>query len=112
MKRGDVYYALLDPTIGHEQSGRRPVIVIQSDTLNRVIKTVLVIPLTSNVRRAHLPSCHLVKSGDGGLGSDSVALCHQLRVLDASRLGRRLGSLSDAAVEAIDEKLLFTLDLP
>ena len=73
--------------------------------------TVLAIPLTTNLRRASLPSCVQVTQGDGGLTSDSVILCHQMRALDKSRLKKRLGVLSDAAVLAVEARLLFTLGI-
>ena len=66
-------------------------------------------PLTTNLRRAALPSCVQVAQGDGGLSSDSVVLCHQMRVLDKGRLKQRLGVLSDAALLAVEARLLLTL---
>ena len=107
--RGEIWTAELDPTQGSEQAGRRPVLVLQNDAINRFTTTVLAIPLTTNLRRAALPSCVQVTQGDGGLTSDSVILCHQMRALDKSRLKKRLGVLSDAAVLAVEARLLFTL---
>ena len=70
--RGEIWTAELDPTQGSEQAGRRPVLVLQNDAINRFTTTVLAIPLTTNLRRASLPSCVQVTQGDGGLASDSV----------------------------------------
>ena len=109
--RGEIWTAELDPTQGSEQAGRRPVLVLQNDAINRFTTTVLAIPLTTNLRRAALPSCVQVTQGDGGLASDSVILCHQMRALDKSRLKKRLGILSDAAVLAVEARLLFTLGI-
>ena len=109
--RGEIWTAELDPTQGSEQAGRRPVLVLQNDAINRFTTTVLAIPLTTNLRRAALPSCVQVTQGDGGLTSDSVILCHQMRALDKSRLKKRLGILSDAAVLAVEARLLFTLGI-
>jgi mRNA interferase MazF len=111
MRRGDVYLASLDPAIGHEQQGRRPVLVFQNDVLNAAATTVLIIPFTTTLRRASLPSCLLVRQGDGGLTSDSVALCHQMRVLDASRLTTRLGTLAPTTMAAISRVVVFTLGI-
>jgi len=94
IKRGEVWLANLDPTRGSEQAGTRPVLVL----INRFTTTTLTIPFTTNLRRASLPLCFLVLKGDGGLVSDSVALCHQLRVLDKSRLQRKLGELSQQSL--------------
>lgn len=109
--RGEIWTAELDPTQGSEQAGRRPVLVLQNDAINRFTTTVLAIPLTTNLRRASLPSCVQVAQGDGGLTSDSVILCHQMRALDKSRLKKRLGILSDATMLAVEARLLFTLGI-
>ena len=106
-----MYLADLNPVRGHEQAGNRPVVVVQSDVINSATSTVVIVPFTTNLRRALLPSCHLVRAGDGGLSQDSVALCHQLRVVDKSRLTTRLGALSAEAMQGISEKLLFSLAL-
>lgn len=89
MKRGDVFLADLDPTKGSEQAGRRPVIVLQDNRLIPATLTILVIPLTTNLRMQKLPTCVLVPSGEGGLRQDSVALCHQMRALDKNGLVER-----------------------
>ena len=111
MRKGDVYLADLDPTRGSEQAGTRPVVIFQKDVLNKFTRTIVVIPFTTNLKRAQLPSGVLVHKGDGGLREDSVALCHQIRVLDRSRLTVRLGSLSPEAMKQIEAVLAFTLDM-
>jgi mRNA interferase MazF len=111
MTRGDVYLANFDPVIGSEQGGVRPVVIFQNDALNRLTRTVIVIPFTTNLRRAALQSCHLVRAGDGGLREESVALCYQIRVVDGSRLTTRLGALSAATMQEIARKVLFTLGI-
>ena len=98
MTRGEVWLAALDPARGSEQAGTRPVLILQADPLNEFLRTVVVIPFTSNMRWARFPFCVSVSAGDGGLASDSVALCHQIRVSDMSRLLRRLGQVSDATM--------------
>lgn len=107
--RGEVWFADLNPTRGSEQAGVRPVIVFQTDRLNEFTSTVLAIPLTTNLRRAALPSCLLIRQGEGGLASDSVALCHQMRVLDKARLQRRLGILNQPTLAAVESHMLFTM---
>jgi mRNA interferase MazF len=106
--RGEVWFADLNPTRGSEQAGVRPVIIFQTDRLNEFTSTVLAIPLTTNLRRAALPSCLLIHHGEGGLASDSVALCHQMRVIDKTRLQRRLGILSQPTLSAVESRVLFT----
>ncbi|MEA2033578.1 MAG: type II toxin-antitoxin system PemK/MazF family toxin [Euryarchaeota archaeon] len=111
IRRGEMWLANLNPTRGSEQAGIRPVLIFQTDLLNRFATTVLAIPLTTNLRRASLPSCVLVTRGEGGLVSDSVALCHQLRVLDKSRLQRKLGTVSQQTLSTIENRMLFTMGI-
>ena len=94
-KRGEIWLANLNPIRGSEQAGTRPVLIFQNDRINRFTSTFLSIPLTTNLQRASLPSCVTISQGEGGLTKDSVALCHQLRVLDGTRLLKRLGSISN-----------------
>lgn len=111
VKRGEVWLADLNPVRGSEQAGMRPVLIIQTNAINRFTTTVLVIPFTTNLRRTALPSCVQVASGEGGLSSESVALCHQLRVLDQSRMTRKLGEIPIATLENIESCVLFTLGI-
>jgi mRNA interferase MazF len=101
MRRGQVWLATLDPVRGSEQAGTRPVLVLQADPLNDFLRTIVVVPFTTNVRWARFPFCVLVTAGDGGLAADSVALCHQIRVSDKSRLRQCLGQVSDAAIAKV-----------
>jgi mRNA interferase MazF len=110
-KRSEVWLADLNPIRGSEQASIRPVLIFQNDTINSFTTTAVTIPFTTNLRRAALPSCVQVAAGEGGLGSDSVALCHQLRVLDTTRLIRRLGSVSQQTMLDVERCVLFTLGI-
>jgi mRNA interferase MazF len=111
IRRGDIWLADLNPIRGSEQAGTRPVLIFQNDAINAFTTTVLAIPLTTNLRRAALPSCVQLVKGEGGLMSDSVALCHQLRVLDKSRLLRKIGAVSQETIAAMESCVLFTLGI-
>lgn len=111
LRRGDVWLADLDPVRGSEQAGKRPVIVIQNDQITRGTRTVLAIPLTSNVDRATLPSAVLIQKDEGGLQQDSIALCHQMKVLDKTRLTRRIGRLTTETLNEIESRVLYTLGI-
>ncbi len=111
IKRGEVWLADLNPIRGSEQAGIRPILIFQNDTINTFTTTVVTIPFTTNLRRTALPSCVRVAAGDGGLSDDSVALCHQLRVLDVERLIRRLGIVSRPTMVAVERCVLFTLGI-
>lgn len=111
MSRGDVYLADLNPSRGSEQAGVRPVIVVQRGTLDRFTQTVIVVPMTSNLRRSRIPGTPTVPTNEGGLTQASVALCYQTVVLDRQRLIRRLGTLSSTYLEQLNEALRYTLQL-
>ena len=108
IKRGEIWLANLNPIQGSEQAGMRPVLVFQNDAINRFTTTFLCIPFTTNLRRAALPTCVLVNAANGGLRTDSVALCHQLRVLDKSRLQRKVGTIDEQTMTEIENCVLFT----
>lgn len=95
MKRGDVFDTHLNPTEGSEQAGIRPVIVVSRDAINQYSFVVVVVPLTSakNIKRSY-PNNVLIKSGNGGLTADSVALGGQVRAITKVRLLQQRGSLS------------------
>jgi len=103
--------AELNPVRGSEQAGTRPVLILQNDFINPFTTTVLAIPFTSNLRRASLPTCVRVPAGEGGLANDSVAICHQMRVMDASRLTRRLGRVGKGTIGRVEQCMLFTLGI-
>ncbi|APB34769.1 PemK-like protein [Gloeomargarita lithophora Alchichica-D10] len=109
LKRGEVWLVNLNPTQGSEQAGIRPVIIFQNDIVSQFSTTIIAIPLTTNQRRASLPICILIEQGDGGLSQDSVALCFQIRVLDKTRLIRKLGQLSAETIAQLEEVMLVTL---
>jgi mRNA interferase MazF len=111
IKRGEIWLAELNPIRGFEQAGTRPVLILQNNSINRFTNTFLAIPLTTNLRRASLPTSVFLSEGEGGLDKDSVALCHQLRVLDKSRLMRRLGLISELKLAEVDRCVLFTIGI-
>jgi mRNA interferase MazF len=108
IKRGEIWWADLNPIRGSEQAGIRPVLIFQNNAVNAFTTTVLAIPLTTNLRRAKLPTSVRVNAGEGGLTSDSVILCHQLRALDTTRLQGRLGMISPNTMRAVEGCVLFT----
>jgi mRNA interferase MazF len=109
--RGDIYLADLNPSRGSEQAGVRPVILVQRQNLDRFTRTVVVIPVTTNLRRAQIPGTVLIAAGEGGLSQESVALCYQIVVIDRQRLQRQLGTLSTVYLQRLGEAIRYTLDL-
>jgi mRNA interferase MazF len=110
--RGDVVLSDLNPVIGTEQAGIRPVVVIQINRANAVSPHTIIAPLTSKIRRALLPSHVFIPSGIGGLNQDSVGLCEQIRVIDKSRIIRVIGHLDDVYMEELAKALCTILGLP
>ena len=86
--RGDIYLADLNPSRGSEQAGIRPVIIVEYNNIDCFTSTVVVIPLTSNLRRTQIPRTMVIPAGQGGLNQESVALCYQIVVIDRQRLQR------------------------
>lgn len=111
MKRGELWMASLDPTRGSEQAGTRPVLVLQADSFNVFLRTAVVVPFTSNLNWAGYPFCVEVAVGEGGLTGDSVALCHQAPTIDKTRLVRRMGQVSDATLNQVEQALCVAVDL-
>jgi len=109
IERGEIWLANLDPTQGSEQAGTRPIIIFQDSTLSKFTTTIITIPLTTNLRRSALPTCLIISKGQGGLNQDSVALCHQIRVLDKTRLIKKLGKLELEIINSLENIVLFTL---
>jgi len=101
-----VFLAVLDPTRGSEQAGRRPVLVISRERNNQLL------PVVKSDRRTIYPNEVLLAEGTAGLRVDSIALCYQIRTLDKSRLEQDLGELDDANLRrAILEAIRFQLDM-
>jgi mRNA interferase MazF len=114
MKRGDVYFADLNPTQGSEQRGVRPVLVLQRDSISQYTRTIVIVPFTSSQvdKYSQLPSCVFVPQGVGGLYDDSVALGHQVRTIDRKRLSEYLGTLPNSYIVKIEKANAFTLQMP
>lgn len=108
--RGEVWLADLDPTRGHEQAGRRPVLVISEDLFNEgPADLVIVLPISSTLRG--IPSHVPFASPQGGLRVPSVILCEAVRSLAKERLVRKWGAVSASVLAAVEERLRFLLGL-
>ena len=103
VKRGEVYFADLDPAVGSEQGGFRPVVIIQTDVGN-TFSTTTIASRTKNTRRERMPT-HVCVSGDDDPPRDSVAMLEQLRTINKSRLKSYVGRLSEMTMKKIDSAL-------
>ena len=111
VKRGQIYFADLTGSVGHEQSGVRPVLVVQNDIGNRHSPTVIAVPLTSQIKKSYLPTHVILEAGAGGLPNQSVVLSEQILTLDKCRLQNPLGRLDSSDMQAVDQSLLNSLGL-
>ena len=102
ISQGDVWWADLGEPVGSEPGFRRPVIVVQGDNFNRsALRTVVAVPLTSNLRWAAAPGNVRLTARATGLPRDSVANVSQLVALDRSILIERIGRLSSSKLELV-----------
>ena len=113
MNYGDVFWADLPAIGGHEQGGRRPVIIFQ-DTASFTLPTVLVIPLTSKLSARRFPGVVLIQpSPTNGLSAPSLALVFQLRVCDLYRVDEDpVGHLDDPDLQAVQAMAKALMQLP
>lgn len=105
--RGDIFFADLDPIIGSEQGGVRPVVVIQNDTGNKFSPTVIVAAVTSSSKKS-MPT-HIKLEGTEGLTPKSIVLLEQIRTIDKSRLLYKIASLGAGKLREIDEALKISI---
>jgi len=118
IKQGDIYWVTLTGS-GSEQSGRRPCIVMSRLSVNNAGRTVIVVPMTTNVTSANpyyrilLPVVEIVKDPNytSALADVSVAKCDHLRVLDKSLLETKIGKLTATALIAVELGISFVFDL-
>lgn len=109
--RGDIYLANLDPHIGAEQGGTRPVLVLQNNAGNFFAPTLVVAPITSRTwKKGGLPThCHL--KGVEGLKDASVVLLEQIKVIDKVRIKRYLGRVNRKQMDAVNAAIEVSLGL-
>lgn len=102
-----VFMADLNPVLGSEQQGKRPVLVISDETTNSIMPVVTILPLTSLKKgRRIYPNEVLLKQGVAGLTADSIVLAHQIRTISKQRLAERLGDIDHAGLQTMIEDAL------
>ena len=108
--QGDVFWVKLPATRGSEPTQKRPVVIVQRNSINRSkFQTVLVVPLTTQKKHAHLPGNVLLKKGDANLPHSSLARGTHVMVIDKSRLQEKIGTLSKSRTEQIIHNIVFVL---
>ena len=111
--RWSLFQATLDPASGHEQAGRRPVLVVSNEGFNQATGLLTVVPLTSNKPGRRLrPNEVLLEAGVAGQPVESIAHCYQIRTISLARVHSAIGRLTDPELRRrIAEALLDHLEL-
>jgi|SRR3989304_7777041 len=111
MKRGEIYFANLNPTVGSEIRKIRPVLIVSNNANNNAADTVTVVPITSNTTKV-FPFEVLLKTNRTGLEKLSKAQCHQIRTISKLRInGNILGIVNDEIMEKIEYGIKLHLGL-
>jgi len=111
VQRGDIFYANLNPVIGSEQGGIRPVLILQNDIGNKYSPTTIVAAITSRIKKAKLPTHVELSSERYNLEKDSVILLEQIRTIDKRRLKEKITRLDDETMLRINAALEISLGL-
>ena len=112
IKRGDIYYAKLNPVVGSEQGGKhRPVLIISNNKGNRHSTTVIVAAITGKEHaKPNLP-IHVIVNGCECLEKDSIVLLEQIRTLDKQRLQEYIGTFDGRLMLSVDNALAVSIGI-
>lgn len=110
IRRGDLFYADLNPVVGSEQGGIRPVLVIQNDVGNYFSPTVVAAAITSRKAKNSLPT-HILLENVPGLAPTSLLLLEQLRTIDRKRLRGYIGRISKEKMLEVDTALAISIGI-
>ena len=111
MKRGEIYFANLSPTMGSEQGGIRPVLIIQNDKGNVYSPTVIIAPISSSDQKRKKKSFYHVDLDIECLPKRSFVMLEQIRTIDKRRLRERIGHLDEALMAKVNDALLISFGL-
>jgi len=108
--RGDIYYADLSPVVGSEQDGFRPVLVIQNDVGNSHSPTLIVAPISSQIKKTGQPT-HVLLPTDLDLPEESMVLLEQIRTVDKARLDSYVTTADDKTMRSVNKAIRISLGL-
>jgi mRNA interferase MazF len=111
IRRGEIYWLELPPGSGSEQTGRRPVLIIQNDAGNQFSSTTIVVAITSQSRRQRYPFHVPFTADEGGLSLSGIVMCEQVQTVDQRRLGHMAGTFSDGRMREVEAALRLSLGL-
>lgn len=111
MKRGEIFFADLNPASGSEITKHRPVLIVSNNANNQVAKILTVLPITSNVTRVY-PFEVLITAINSGLSKDSKVQAQQIRTIDKERItGNVVGRLDQKIMDKVDEAIRLHLSI-
>lgn len=110
INRGDIYFANLEPVVGSEQGGERPVLVIQNNVGNKYSPTVMVTAITSRVSSKKVLPTHVLLTCVS-LPKNSMALLEQVRTIDKTRLGSYVCAVGDEDMKSVEDALLISVGM-
>lgn len=108
--RGEIYYADLDPVIGSEQGGIRPVVILQNNVGNRFSPTTIIAPISSKIYKSSLPT-HSYVSKRNGIHKDSIVLLEQIRIIDKTRLLEKIDTMTENEILNMNKSLLISIGI-
>ncbi|MEK7412068.1 MAG: type II toxin-antitoxin system PemK/MazF family toxin [Planctomycetota bacterium] len=112
VRRGEIWWAETGDNVGSEVSNRRPVLVVQSNAINRsAFNTVVVIGITSNVTYADIPGNVFIEKKEKLLPKDSVIVCANMAAVDKSRFIEKISELPDLWMDQVEFGISIALDL-
>src|SRR3989344_6043095 len=111
LQRGDLVLVNLEPVIGSEQGGIRPVLILQNNRSNKYSPTTIIAPITSKKQMKAYVTNVPISTKESKLKKDSLILCNQIRTIDKKRIIRKIGKLDFEIIRKIDLAVKISLDL-
>jgi mRNA interferase MazF len=111
VKRGEIYYATLNPVVGSEQGGMRPVLILQNDVGTQYSPTTIIAAITGQVLKSKMPTHVTLPAFTCGLEKDSIILTEQIRTIDKRRLKEKITILGADYMALVNQALEISLGL-
>ena len=112
MIRGEIWWAEFGMPYGSEAGYDRPVLIVQDDAFNESsIRTIIVLPLTTNLRLADAPGNVLIKKKESKLKNDSVVIVAQFYAIDRNRIKERISKISKGTMEEVEAGMKLVLGI-
>ena len=108
VKKGDLFFADLNPVVGSEQGGIRPIVIIQNDKGNKYSPTTVVATITSRQTKKSLPTHVEIKVGNGII-KKSIVMLEQIRTIDKTRLNEKIGELNAIKMSQVNKAMMISL---